>query len=78
MPRARRLRGLLIRVVLNRPLALLVGGVVAAPGIFLLAGDYVWESGMTDGIALVTLATGAAIAWAGLAGRTADWVEGKR
>ena len=75
MPRARRLRGLLLRLVLNRPAAVGAGVLVALPGAVLMARDYAWETGVTDGLALLTVASGAALAWAGLSGRRADWVE---
>lgn len=75
MPRARRLRGLLLRLMLNRPLAIACGALVALPGVLLLMGDYEWESGATEGLALVTLATGIALAWAGVTGRREDWIE---
>jgi hypothetical protein len=72
--RARRLRGFIIRLVLNRPAAVAAGALIAAPGVLLLARDYAWESGITDGLALVSTATGAALAWAGMTGRRGDWV----
>jgi hypothetical protein len=72
---ARRVRGLLIRLVLNRPVAVAAGAIIATPGVLLLMGDYRWESGVTDGVALLTLATGVALAWAGLSGRQPDWVD---
>jgi hypothetical protein len=75
MARARRLRGVLLRLVLNRPLAIGLGCIVAAPGALLLARDFRWENGITDGLALLSLATGAAIIWTGLTGRKPDWVE---
>lgn len=75
MPRARRLRGLLLRLVLNRPAAVGAGVLVALPGAVLMARDYAWETGVTDGLALLTVASGAALAWAGLSGRRADWVD---
>jgi hypothetical protein len=68
------MRGLLLRLVLNRPLAILAGAIVAAPGVLLLARDYTWETGVTDGAALLLLATGVALAWAGVTGRKADWI----
>jgi hypothetical protein len=73
--RARRLRGWLLRLVLNRRAAIAVGAIIATPGVVLLASDYRWESGLTDGAALLTLATGVAVMWAGLTGRQADWIE---
>jgi hypothetical protein len=75
MPRARRLRGMLLRFVLNRPLAITAGALLATPGAWLLLRDYAWETGATDGLSLVALATGAALLWSGISGRQADWDE---
>jgi hypothetical protein len=69
----RRVRGLLLRVVLNRRAAVALGCAIAAPGVLLAWRDYSWESGVTDGLALVTIATGVAIAYAGISGRQPDW-----
>jgi hypothetical protein len=76
--RARRLRGWLLRFVLNRPLAGAVGLALMAPGLWLLAYDYAWESGVTDGLSLLAVASGAALAWSGLSGRREDWVDPER
>jgi hypothetical protein len=73
--RARRLRGLLLRLTLNRPVSLAFGTVLALPGAWLLANDYRWETGATDGIALLVLATGMALLWTGISGRKPDWHE---
>jgi hypothetical protein len=75
MARARRVRGALLRLMLNRPLAAAVGALLALPGVLLLVNDYAWESGATDGAALIALATGIALAWAGITGRKPDWIE---
>jgi len=75
MPRARRLRGMLLRLVLNRPFALAAGAAAAFPGALLLVNDYSWETGVTDGLALVAFATGIALAWAGVSGRRPDWLD---
>ena len=75
MPRARRLRGLLLRLVLNRAFAIATGTAIALPGAALLVGDYAWETGATDGLALVAFATGVALVWAGVSGRRPDWVD---
>jgi hypothetical protein len=72
---SRRLRGILLRLVLNRPLTMLVGVVVMAPAVWLLWTDAAWESGVTDGLALIALATGGALAWTGVTGRQADWID---
>ena len=78
VPRPRRLRGVLLRFVFNRPLAALVGAVLMAPAIWLRLHDYPWESGLTDGLSLLLLATGVALAWNGLTGRRSDWVDPER
>ena len=72
----RRVRGLLLRVVLKRPLAVSLGCAIASPGVLLAWRDYTWESGITDGLSLLTIATGAAIVYAGLSGRSPDWNNG--
>jgi hypothetical protein len=71
--RARRLRGALLRLVLNRPLAIAIGVAIAAPGALLLLNDYSWENGVTDGLSLIALASGIAVIWAGISGRQPDW-----
>lgn len=68
-------------MVLNRPAAIGAGLLLAAPALWLLAGDYRWENAFTDGAGLVAGATGIALVLAGLGGRRPDWVdpeEGKR
>lgn len=75
MPRGRRVRGLLLRLVLNRPIAIGVGVLVAFPAVMLLLSEYSWETGATDGLALLALATGIALVWAGVTGRQPDWVD---
>lgn len=64
-----------MRLVLNRPLAIGLGTALAAPAAALVARDYEWESGMTDGLALVALATGVALVWSGISGRKPDWYD---
>lgn len=71
----RRLRGVMLRFVMNRPLAVVAGAIVMAPGVWLLLADLPWESGVTDGVALLAAATGAALLWTGAAGRQADWID---
>jgi hypothetical protein len=73
--RARRLRGLLLRLTLNRVLSVTLGTMLALPGAWLLFNDYSWETGATDGIALLVLATGIALLWVGISGRKPDWYE---
>ena len=59
----------------DNPIYVLAGAALAAPGAALLLNDFPWESRATDGLALVLLATGVALAWAGLTGRRPDWIE---
>ena len=66
---------MILRLVLNRRAAVAAGAALATPGGALLLHDFAWESRATDGLALVLFATGIALAWAGLTGRKADWVE---
>jgi hypothetical protein len=75
MPRGRRLRGLLLRLMLNRPVAIAAGAALASPAMLLLVNDYSWETGATDGLMLLALATGVALVWSGVTGRQADWYE---
>jgi hypothetical protein len=75
VPRGRRVRGLLLRIVLNRPIAIVVGAAVAFPAVMLLVNQYAWETGATDGLALLALATGIALMWGGVTGRQPDWID---
>jgi len=71
----RRLRGLLIRIILNRPLSIALGIVFLAPAIWLWLGNYRWETPITDGLGLVLGATGTALVIAGVGGRKPDWID---
>jgi hypothetical protein len=71
----RRLRGWFIRLVLNRRLSIGLGLFLLAPAIWLFAGDYPWETPVTDGLQLVLGATGVALLLAGIGGRRPDWIE---
>ena len=70
----RRARGVLLRLVRRRPLAVTAGTALMAPAAWLeLSG----HSGpwWLDGLGLVMLATGAAFVWAGLTGPKPDWID---
>jgi hypothetical protein len=71
----RRLRGWLLRLVMNRAVAIAFGLVLMAPAAVLLLKDYSWESGVTDGLGLIIGATGIALLAAGLGGKRPDWIE---
>lgn len=75
MATGRRARGVLLRLVMNRPLVLAIGAVCVIPAGWVLLQDYAWESGATDGLALLLLATGVALVWTGIAGRQPDWID---
>jgi len=71
----KRVRGWLLRLVLNRPFAIVLGLWLAAPVVWLMLHDYPWENGATDGLSLVVGATGIALFLAGVGGRRPDWLE---
>lgn len=71
----KRARGWLLRLVLKRPIAIVLGLVLVAPSAWLLIQDLPWETPVTDGIGLVLGATGVAFLLAGAGGRRPDWIE---
>jgi hypothetical protein len=71
----RRLRGWLIRLVLNRTLSVALGALLLAPAVWMYVGDFPWETPITDGLQLVLGATGLALLLAGVGGRRADWID---
>ena len=69
----RRVRGLVLRLVRRRGLAVVVGAALAAPAAWLeLSGRF--DSWWMDGLSLVVGATGVALLWAGLTGAKPDWI----
>ena len=70
----RRVRGVLLRLVRRRPLALAVGVALAAPAAWL---EFSGVSGAwwLNGLGLVVGATGVALFWTGLTGARPDWSE---
>jgi hypothetical protein len=69
----RRARGMILRVVRRRPLAIAVGAALAAPAAWLeFRGSGAW---WLDGLGLLLGATGAALIWTGLTGPRPDWVD---
>jgi hypothetical protein len=70
----RRARGMILRLVRRRPLAMCVGLVLAVPAGWL---EFSGRAGAwwMEGAALVVGATGLAIFWTGLTGASPDWVD---
>jgi hypothetical protein len=70
-----RARGMILRLVRRRALAMLVGLALALPaGWVEFSGRYgAW---WVEGLALVVGATGLAILWTGLTGPSPDWTDG--
>jgi len=70
----RRVRGMLLRIVRRRPLAIAVGVTLAAPAAWLelTGGSGAW---WLDGLGLLIGATGAALIWTVLSGPRPDWVD---
>ena len=71
----RRLRGWVLRLVLNRPVSIILGLLLLAPALWMFFGEYAWETPATDGLGLILGATGAALLFAGIGGRRPDWIE---
>lgn len=72
---ARRVRGVILRAVLNGKVAVLLGSACLAPAVWLQLTDHRWEAWWTDGLALVCGATGLALILAGFGGRRVDWID---
>jgi hypothetical protein len=74
MPRLRRTRGALLRLVRHRPLAMALGLALALPAAYV---QWTGRSGAwwVEGTSLVAGATGVALFWTGLTGVSPDWVE---
>jgi hypothetical protein len=66
---------MVLRLVRTRWLASAVGVALIAPAAWLLTAHLSWESGWTDGVAFLSLATGTALLWTGLMGRQPDWMD---
>jgi hypothetical protein len=75
MPQGKRLRGWLLRLVLRRPVSIVLGIVLLAPSLWLLTVDYKWETAATEGLGLILGATGAALLLVGIGGRRPDWID---
>jgi hypothetical protein len=71
----KRARGWILRLVLKRPVAIVLGLALVAPSAWLLMQDLPWETPVTDGLGLIFGATGVAFLAAGIGGRRPDWID---
>jgi hypothetical protein len=74
MPGLRRVRGIVLRLVRRRGLAVTLGLALAVPAAwieFFGRGSAWWLEGVT----LVVGATGVALLWTGLTGVRPDWID---
>ncbi len=71
----RRARGLLLRVAFARSAAVAAGVMLLAVFGVLRVFDFGWESWVSDGVALVLGASGAALLLAAATGRRPDWID---
>jgi len=70
----RRARGMILRLVRRRPLAIFVGLALALPSAWIEFSSR-YGAWWAEGLALVVGATGLAIFWTGLTGTSPDWVD---
>ena len=69
-----RTRGFLLRLVRQRALAFVVGLLLAVPAAWIEFGGR-FDQWWVQGLALVGGATGVALIWIALTGRSQDWIE---
>ena len=70
----RRIRGLVLRIVRRRLLAVTMGLALVLPaGWVELSGRY--DAWWVEGLSLVVGATGIALAWTGITGAAPDWID---
>ena len=70
----RRARGMLLRLVRRRALAVTLGLVLAVPAAWIeFSGRY--DAWWVQGMALVLGASGLAILWTGITGPSPDWID---
>jgi hypothetical protein len=74
MPMMRRTRGMILRLVRRRGLAMAIGAALAVPAAWVEFAvlDAPW---WLEGLSLVIGATGLALFWTGLTGASPDWEE---
>jgi hypothetical protein len=72
--RLRRARGLMLRLVRRRVLAVAVGTALVLPAAWLELAAHL-DAWWLEGLALIAGATGLAILWTGIAGVPPDWID---
>jgi hypothetical protein len=65
----------MLRLAYRRTAAVATGVVLVGTAVTLAAIDRPWESWITDGLTLVSGATGVALLVIAASGRTPDWVD---
>ena len=75
MPVGKRARGWLLRLALRRPVAVSLGLALITPAAARLLWDFAWETPATDGLGLISGATGTALVLFGAGGRRPDWID---
>ena len=73
--RIRRLRGVLLRLVFHRPMALCAGTCFLSAAVWISWGEYHWEDSLSDGLSMLMGATGVALILMAIGGRQSDWQE---
>jgi len=70
----RRVRGMLLRLVRRRALAIIAGLALVVPAAWIeFSGRF--DAWWMNGLALVVGATGLAVFWTGLTGPSPDWID---
>lgn len=65
----------MLRVVRRRWLAAWSGACLLAAAVVVWAGEFAWETWLTDGGGLIAGATGLALLAVGLGGHRPDWID---
>jgi len=70
----RRARGMVLRLVRRRALAIAAGLALAVPAAWIeFSGRY--DAWWVQGMALVLMASGLAVLWTGVTGPSPDWID---
>ena len=70
----RRARGIVLRIVRRRALAMVIGLALVLPAAWVeFSGRY--DAWWIEGLSLVIGATGIALLWTGLTGASPDWID---